>query len=115
MKSITLENAFDNPASEWELRHILSAGNNFVFLYTLKHNWKYIWCKFASVIFSSFIVKKLILLYYFLGSLLGKSCQGALKLAGHPPEMQRHAYLFGRHLALAWQACIDLEPFQVLK
>ncbi|XP_026468834.1 decaprenyl-diphosphate synthase subunit 2-like [Ctenocephalides felis] len=74
LKSITLENAFDNPASEWELRHILSAG-----------------------------------------SLLGKSCQGALKLAGHPPEMQRHAYLFGRHLALAWQACIDLEPFQSTK
>ncbi|XP_037044712.1 decaprenyl-diphosphate synthase subunit 2-like isoform X2 [Bradysia coprophila] len=46
------------------------------------------------------------------GSLLGKSCQGALKLAGHPEAMQRSGYLFGKHLSLAWQACLDLEPFQ---
>lgn len=46
------------------------------------------------------------------GSLLGKSCQGALKLAGHPPALQEQGYRFGKHLALAWQACLDREPFQ---
>uniref|UniRef100_A0A336LS10 CSON013481 protein n=1 Tax=Culicoides sonorensis TaxID=179676 RepID=A0A336LS10_CULSO len=46
------------------------------------------------------------------GSLLGKSCQGALKLAGLDEDLQKQAYLFGKHLALAWQACIDLEPFK---
>ncbi|CAH1117403.1 unnamed protein product [Phaedon cochleariae] len=45
------------------------------------------------------------------GSLLGKSCQGTLKLAGHSEELQSKGYLFGRHLALAWQACLDREPF----
>lgn len=45
------------------------------------------------------------------GSLLGKSCQGTLKLAGHNFEMQKQAYLFGKHLALTWQACLDMEPF----
>jgi decaprenyl-diphosphate synthase subunit 2 len=47
------------------------------------------------------------------GSLLGKSCQGALKLAGHPESLQKQGYLFGKHLALAWQACIDLDPFRM--
>ncbi|GLV38795.1 Decaprenyl diphosphate synthase subunit 2 [Carabus blaptoides fortunei] len=46
------------------------------------------------------------------GSLLGKSCQGTLILAGHPTELQEQVYLFGKHLALAWQACLDREPFQ---
>lgn len=46
------------------------------------------------------------------GSLLGKSCQSALKLAGHPESLQEQAYIFGKHLALAWQACLDREPFQ---
>ncbi|XP_017775494.1 PREDICTED: decaprenyl-diphosphate synthase subunit 2-like [Nicrophorus vespilloides] len=45
------------------------------------------------------------------GSLLGKSCQGTLKLAGHPLVLQEQGYLFGKHLALAWQACLDREPF----
>ncbi|XP_022190794.2 all trans-polyprenyl-diphosphate synthase PDSS2 [Nilaparvata lugens] len=45
------------------------------------------------------------------GSLLGKSCQGTLKLAGHGTHMQDQGYRFGKHLALAWQACLDLEPF----
>lgn len=40
---------------------------------------------------------------YGAGSLLGKSCQGTLKLAGHSEEMQRKGYQFGEHLALAWQ------------
>lgn len=46
------------------------------------------------------------------GSLLGKSCQGSLKLAGQNEEMQKLGYLFGKHLSLAWQACLDAEPFQ---
>ncbi|KAG8337462.1 all trans-polyprenyl-diphosphate synthase PDSS2 [Homalodisca vitripennis] len=45
------------------------------------------------------------------GSLLGKSCQGTLKLAGHSTQLQDQGYKFGKHLALAWQACLDLEPF----
>ncbi|XP_011299365.1 decaprenyl-diphosphate synthase subunit 2 [Fopius arisanus] len=45
------------------------------------------------------------------GSLLGKSCQGTLKLAGHDEDLQMQGYNFGKHLALAWQACLDLSPF----
>lgn len=45
------------------------------------------------------------------GALLGKSCSAALKLAGHQPKLQTQGYLFGCHLALAWQAFLDLEPF----
>ncbi|XP_048484951.1 all trans-polyprenyl-diphosphate synthase PDSS2 isoform X1 [Plutella xylostella] len=45
------------------------------------------------------------------GALLGKSCSAALKLAGHPPPLQTTGYLFGCHLALAWQAFLDLEAF----
>ncbi|XP_053672109.1 all trans-polyprenyl-diphosphate synthase PDSS2-like [Anopheles nili] len=45
------------------------------------------------------------------GTLLGKSCQGTMMLAGQPEALQRRGYLFGKHLSLAWQACIDLEPF----
>ncbi|XP_055606987.1 all trans-polyprenyl-diphosphate synthase PDSS2-like [Uranotaenia lowii] len=45
------------------------------------------------------------------GSLLGKSCHGALMLAGHPEELQKQGYLFGKHMSLAWQASIELQPF----
>lgn len=45
------------------------------------------------------------------GNLLGKSCQGTLKLAGHNLEMQKQGYFFGKHFALTWQACLDREPF----
>ncbi|XP_041976594.1 all trans-polyprenyl-diphosphate synthase PDSS2 [Aricia agestis] len=45
------------------------------------------------------------------GALLGKSCSAALKLAGHKPAFQTQGYLFGCHLALAWQAFLDLEAF----
>lgn len=48
---------------------------------------------------------------FIIGSLLGKSCQGTLKLAGHSEDLQQKGYLFGKHLALAWQACLDREPF----
>lgn len=47
------------------------------------------------------------------GSLLGKSCQGTLKLAGQSEALQKQGYLFGKHLALAWQASMDLEPFRI--
>ena len=46
------------------------------------------------------------------GSLLGKSCQSALMLSKHSEELQNHAYLFGKHVALAWQASTDLEIFK---
>ncbi|XP_050093842.1 all trans-polyprenyl-diphosphate synthase PDSS2-like [Anopheles aquasalis] len=49
------------------------------------------------------------------GSLLGKSCQGAMMLGGHPEGLQKQGYLFGKHLSLAWQACIDLQPFLLPK
>ncbi|XP_022177640.1 decaprenyl-diphosphate synthase subunit 2-like [Myzus persicae] len=45
------------------------------------------------------------------GSLLGKTCQGALLLAGHSEQLQKQGFLFGKHLSLAWQAYLDLEPF----
>lgn len=45
------------------------------------------------------------------GSLLAKSCQCSLKLAGQPENVQRHGYFFGKHFALAWQASVDREPF----
>ncbi|XP_015172654.1 PREDICTED: decaprenyl-diphosphate synthase subunit 2 [Polistes dominula] len=45
------------------------------------------------------------------GSLLGKSCQGTLKLAGHNADIQNHGHEFGKHLALAWQACLDVGIF----
>jgi len=43
------------------------------------------------------------------GSLLGKSCQSTLKLAGHSKEIEEKGYEFGKHLALAWQASLDLD------
>lgn len=45
------------------------------------------------------------------GSLLAKSCQGTMILAGHPAKVQQCGYEFGKSLALAWQARLDLEPF----
>ncbi|XP_029159835.1 decaprenyl-diphosphate synthase subunit 2 [Nylanderia fulva] len=45
---------------------------------------------------------------YGAGSLLGKSCQATLQLGGHSKEIQEEGYKFGKHLALAWQASLDL-------
>nr|XP_050849328.1 all trans-polyprenyl-diphosphate synthase PDSS2 [Vespula vulgaris] len=45
------------------------------------------------------------------GTLLGKSCKGTLKLAGHNDDIQEQGYEFGKHLALAWQAYLDLGLF----
>lgn len=44
-------------------------------------------------------------------NLLGKSCQSAFMLAGHPKPKQDHGYRFGKHLALAWQAYMDKNLF----
>lgn len=48
-------------------------------------------------------------------SLLGKSCQGAMLLAGHDKFLQQHAYLFGRCLALIWQTHLELQEFLTTK
>ncbi|XP_012522271.1 decaprenyl-diphosphate synthase subunit 2 [Monomorium pharaonis] len=45
---------------------------------------------------------------YGAGSLLGKGCQSTLKIAGHSKEIEEKGYEFGKHLALAWQASLDL-------
>ncbi|KYN21677.1 PREDICTED: decaprenyl-diphosphate synthase subunit 2-like [Trachymyrmex cornetzi] len=45
---------------------------------------------------------------YAAGSLLGKGCQSTLKIAGHSKEIEEKGYEFGKHLALAWQASLDL-------
>ena len=47
------------------------------------------------------------------GTLLGKGCQGAMMLGGHSKELQQQAFLFGKHLALAWQAYIDMQPYKL--
>lgn len=43
------------------------------------------------------------------GSLLGKSCQSALLLAGHGEHTQTRGFLFGKHLSLAWQVVKRLD------
>lgn len=39
----------------------------------------------------------------FSGSLMAKSCQATLVLAGHSEEMQSKGFEFGKQIALAWQ------------
>lgn len=46
------------------------------------------------------------------GSLLGACCKCSMILGGKSPESQKLAYDFGKHLALAWQASLDLDIFQ---
>ncbi|XP_021194518.3 all trans-polyprenyl-diphosphate synthase PDSS2 [Helicoverpa armigera] len=45
------------------------------------------------------------------GSMLGKGCQGAMKLAHRGPEMEKNAYILGGHLALLWQLYLDVKDF----
>ncbi|XP_066147657.1 all trans-polyprenyl-diphosphate synthase PDSS2-like [Euwallacea fornicatus] len=45
-------------------------------------------------------------------SLLAKFCQATLKLANHDEEYQKCGNLFGRHMALAWQAHYDIGIFE---
>lgn len=48
-------------------------------------------------------------------SLLGKACLSSMILAEKSKERQHKGYRFGKHFALAWQTCLDLEPFKVQK
>ncbi|KAI8424756.1 hypothetical protein MSG28_006704 [Choristoneura fumiferana] len=45
------------------------------------------------------------------GSLLGKGCQGAMKLAYRGEQTERDAYVLGGHLALMWQLYLDVKDF----
>ncbi|XP_050354404.1 all trans-polyprenyl-diphosphate synthase PDSS2-like [Nymphalis io] len=45
------------------------------------------------------------------GSLLGKGCQGAIKLARRGEKMERDAYILGGHLAIIWQLYLDVKDF----
>lgn len=45
------------------------------------------------------------------GSLLGKGCQGAMKLARRGEQMERDAYILGGHLAIIWQLYLDVRDF----
>ncbi|RVE44125.1 hypothetical protein evm_011236 [Chilo suppressalis] len=45
------------------------------------------------------------------GSILGKGCQGAMKLAQRGEQMERDAYMLGGHLALLWQLHLDVKDF----
>lgn len=48
-------------------------------------------------------------------SLLGKSCQGAMLLAGHSSDIQEQAFLFGKYLGLTWQSHCELQQFLAAK
>lgn len=45
------------------------------------------------------------------GSILGKGCQGAMKLAHRGPHVEKVAYRLGGHLALLWQLHLDVKDF----
>ncbi|XP_061399129.1 all trans-polyprenyl-diphosphate synthase PDSS2-like, partial [Musca vetustissima] len=45
------------------------------------------------------------------GSLLGNACKSAMILAKHSGEIQKYAYLFGKHFHLAWQSSRELKAF----
>ncbi|XP_026758557.2 all trans-polyprenyl-diphosphate synthase PDSS2-like [Galleria mellonella] len=45
------------------------------------------------------------------GSILGKGCQGAMKLANRGEQTERDAYILGGHLALIWQLYLDVKEF----
>ncbi|XP_064073999.1 all trans-polyprenyl-diphosphate synthase PDSS2-like [Vanessa tameamea] len=45
------------------------------------------------------------------GSLLGKGCQGAMKLARRGEQMERDGYILGGHLAIIWQLYLDVRDF----
>ncbi|XP_011883747.1 PREDICTED: decaprenyl-diphosphate synthase subunit 2-like [Vollenhovia emeryi] len=60
---------------------------------------------------TGYALKEWTLLNTYAGSLLAKSCQSTLKIAGHSKEIEEKGYEFGKHLALAWQASLDLGLF----
>ncbi|XP_045532674.1 all trans-polyprenyl-diphosphate synthase PDSS2-like [Pieris brassicae] len=45
------------------------------------------------------------------GSLLGKGCQGAMKLANKGKQFEGDAYKIGGHLAIMWQLYLDIKDF----
>lgn len=45
------------------------------------------------------------------GNLLGWACQGCFLLSGHEEGLNREAFVFGKHLALAWQGYLELKSF----
>ncbi|XP_013194222.1 all trans-polyprenyl-diphosphate synthase PDSS2 [Amyelois transitella] len=45
------------------------------------------------------------------GSILGKGCQAAMKLARRGEHLERDAYVLGGHLALLWQLHLDVKDF----
>ncbi|XP_005110593.1 decaprenyl-diphosphate synthase subunit 2 [Aplysia californica] len=49
--------------------------------------------------------------YLSIGSLVAKSCQSAMILAGHSATFQSMAFAYGENMAYAQQLCSDLLPF----
>ncbi|KAG6441994.1 decaprenyl-diphosphate synthase subunit 2 [Manduca sexta] len=45
------------------------------------------------------------------GSILGKGCQAAMKLAKRGEQMERDAYILGGHFAILWQLYLDVKEF----
>ncbi|XP_077300289.1 all trans-polyprenyl-diphosphate synthase PDSS2-like [Arctopsyche grandis] len=45
------------------------------------------------------------------GTLLGRSCEGTVHLAGHDQEFQNNGFVFGCHASLVWQASADINTF----
>ncbi|XP_075058973.1 all trans-polyprenyl-diphosphate synthase PDSS2 isoform X2 [Mixophyes fleayi] len=45
------------------------------------------------------------------GALLAKSCQAAMLLAKHDPEVQSMAFQYGKHMSLSYKLNSDLQPF----
>lgn len=47
------------------------------------------------------------------GSILGKGCQAAMKLAHEDGQKEKEAYILGGHLAIIWQLYLDIKDFFV--
>lgn len=45
------------------------------------------------------------------GALLAKSCQAAIELARHEPEIQSMAFQYGKHMSLSYKVCIFCHIF----
>lgn len=45
------------------------------------------------------------------GALLAKSCQAAMELARHEPEIQSMAFQYGKHMSLSYKVCICCHIF----
>ncbi|XP_040206125.1 all trans-polyprenyl-diphosphate synthase PDSS2 [Rana temporaria] len=45
------------------------------------------------------------------GALLAKSCQAAMELARHEPEIQSMAFQYGKHMSLSYKINSDIQPF----